>query len=63
MNLDGSAGENEEDGFGKREEEEETGGFIASVDLETLKAANQELELLDLELGLFGGLKVLDVSH
>jgi len=33
------------------------------TDLETLKVVSQELEDLDLELGLFGGLKVVDVSQ
>lgn len=63
LSLDGQG----EDVFGgkrtRAEEEEESGGWLGfGTDLETLKVVSQELEELDLELGLFGGLKVVDVS-
>lgn len=51
----------EDDVFGERQEEEAVGGFIGGRDLEVLKVAGQALETLDLELGLFGGMRALDV--
>lgn len=52
-----------EGAFGGGDEEEEPTGWMGfGTDLETLKVGGQELEELDLELGLFGGLKVVDVS-
>jgi hypothetical protein len=57
-----AADADEDDVFGERQEEEEAvGGFIGGRDLEVLKVAGQALETLDLELGLFGGMRALDV--
>lgn len=50
-----------EDVFGEEQEDEQVGGFIGGRDLEVLKVGGQALTELDLELGLFGGLKALDV--
>ncbi|CDZ98640.1 Rossmann-like alpha/beta/alpha sandwich fold [Phaffia rhodozyma] len=60
LGLEGS----KEDVFGtstKEPAEREVGGFIGGTDLEVLKVTNQELSSLDPELGLFGGLKHLDL--
>lgn len=67
--LDSALSLQEEEGvFGgksvrAREEEESEGWIGFGTDLETLKVVAHELEELDLELGLFGGLKVIDVSQ
>ena len=53
------------DAFGgktSRRDDEEDGPWMGATDLETLKVVSQEMDSLDLELALFGGLKVLDVS-
>lgn len=60
--------DNDDDGdaFGiggrRKDEDDEDGPWMGATDLETLKVVSQEMDGLDLELGLFGGLKVLDVS-
>ncbi|KAL7410899.1 hypothetical protein BDY24DRAFT_397980 [Mrakia frigida] len=67
--LDSALSLQEEEGvFGgksvrAREEEESEGWIGFGTDLETLKVVAHELEELDLELGLFGGLKVIDFRH
>lgn len=55
-------GGNKDEVFGTETKDEEVGGFIGAMDLEVLKVTNQQLARLDLELGLFGGLKIIDVS-
>lgn len=51
-----------DDVFGEEVEGEDVGGFIGGRDLEVLKVGGQALEELDLELGLFGGMRALDVG-